>query len=120
MSAIHTEGQGIIESMLTLRCQKKDFKHNLPMKLLIGLSSLFTSIAAMLISKIRCKMRHFQSPLCLPIRLYALVQLPLYVDLWWSITRKVPLIALRLISTSSGKELLNIFLSTSASGYFSI
>ncbi|CAA2994761.1 Hypothetical predicted protein [Olea europaea subsp. europaea] len=37
-------------SIITLRCQERDFKKILPRKLLLGLSSLFASIVAMLIS----------------------------------------------------------------------
>ncbi|KAL3506394.1 hypothetical protein ACH5RR_031776 [Cinchona calisaya] len=89
-------------AILTSRCQPKDFRYDLPRKLLIGLSSLFTSIAAILFSFcsghffiLKDKMHTAAFPIyavvCLPITFFAFAQLPLYFDLLWSIIKKVPL-----------------------------
>nr|GMD63558.1 ankyrin repeat-containing protein At3g12360-like [Ipomoea batatas]GME01300.1 ankyrin repeat-containing protein At3g12360-like [Ipomoea batatas] len=87
-------------AILTSRCQQKDFKNNLPRKLLLGLNCLFTSIAAILISF--CAAHFFlltdhikvaAFPIyiltCLPVTLFALNQLPLYMDLFRSIFQSV-------------------------------
>ncbi|CAI9117741.1 OLC1v1019206C2 [Oldenlandia corymbosa var. corymbosa] len=89
-------------AILTSRCQQQDFRYDLPRKLLFGLSSLFTSIAAILISfcaghffllqhQVESAAYPIYTAACLPITFYAFAQLPLYFDLIWSITRKVPL-----------------------------
>ncbi|XP_027167049.1 uncharacterized protein LOC113767080 isoform X2 [Coffea eugenioides] len=88
-------------AILTSRCQQKDFKKSLPWKLLFGLSSLFTSISAVLVSfcaghffMLSDQIHRAALPLyavaCLPITFFAFAQLPLYFDLLWSIIRKVP------------------------------
>lgn len=88
-------------AILTSRCQQKDFKRSLPRKLLIGLSSLFTSICAILVSfcaghffTLQDQVQDAALPIyavaCLPITFFAFAQLPLYFDLLWSIIRKVP------------------------------
>ncbi|XP_027165973.1 uncharacterized protein LOC113765935 [Coffea eugenioides] len=90
-----------IPAILTSRCQQKDFKKSLPWKLLFGLSSLFTSISAVLVSfcaghffMLSDQIHRAALPLyavaCLPITFFAFAQLPLYFDLLWSIIRKVP------------------------------
>jgi hypothetical protein len=89
-------------AILTSRCQERDFRTSLPRKLLFGLSSLFTSIAAILLSF--CAGHFFvltedlhnaaffvYGITCLPITFFAFQQLPLYFDLIWAITTKVPL-----------------------------
>ncbi|XP_027119571.1 uncharacterized protein [Coffea arabica] len=88
-------------AILTSRCQKKDFKKSLPRKLLFGLTSLFTSISAVLVSfcaghffmlsdQIHSAALPLYAVACLPITFFAFAQLPLYFDLLWSIIRKVP------------------------------
>ncbi|XP_071938232.1 uncharacterized protein [Coffea arabica] len=88
-------------AILTSRCQQKDFKKSLPWKLLFGLSSLFTSISAVLVSfcaghffmlsdQIHSAALPLYAVACLPITFFAFAQLPLYFDLLWSIIRKVP------------------------------
>ncbi|KAL5542601.1 hypothetical protein UlMin_010311 [Ulmus minor] len=88
-------------SILTSRCQEKDFAMDLPRKLLLGLTSLFASIAAMLISFIdghifvlKPDLRGIAYPLyavlCFPITYFAFAQLSLYLDLIWAIFKKVP------------------------------
>ncbi|XP_020548099.1 uncharacterized protein LOC105158734 isoform X2 [Sesamum indicum] len=89
-------------AIITSRCQEHDFKTNLPRKLLLGLTSLFASIAAMLVSfcaghtfTLREKLRLAAVPIyaiaCLPVTFFAVAQLPLYFDLMWAACRKVPL-----------------------------
>ncbi|XVF38011.1 hypothetical protein REPUB_Repub20aG0061000 [Reevesia pubescens] len=88
-------------AILTSRFEEKDFAKKLPRKLILGLTSLFTSIAAMLISfcaghffELRDKLKFAAFPIytatCLPISFFALAQLPLYFDLLWAIFKKVP------------------------------
>ncbi|XP_061374344.1 uncharacterized protein LOC133316591 [Gastrolobium bilobum] len=88
-------------SILTSRYQEKDFVVDLPRKLLLGLTTLFTSIASVLVSFcaghffiIEDKLKYAVYPIyavtCLPVTFFALVQLPLYFDLTLAIFRKVP------------------------------
>ncbi|KAK4421818.1 hypothetical protein Salat_2132400 [Sesamum alatum] len=89
-------------AIITSRCQEHDFKTNLPRKLLMGLTSLFASIAAMLVSFcaghtfiLREKLRLAAVPIyaiaCIPVTFFAVAQLPLYFDLMWAACRRVPL-----------------------------
>ncbi|KAL4604644.1 hypothetical protein ACB092_10G205500 [Castanea dentata] len=88
-------------AILTSRYEQKDFHRNLPMKLLIGLTSLFVSIASMLVSfcaghyftlknKLKDKAFPVYAVTCLPIVFFAIQQLPLYLDIIWAIYKKVP------------------------------
>ncbi|XP_054790249.1 uncharacterized protein LOC129295726 [Prosopis cineraria] len=88
-------------SILTSRKLPRDFKRSLPLKLLLGLSSLFVSIASMLISfcaahffvledKFKTAVFPLYAATCLPVSFYAILQFPLYVDLLNSIVAKVP------------------------------
>ncbi|RWR75630.1 hypothetical protein CKAN_00402400 [Cinnamomum micranthum f. kanehirae] len=88
-------------SILTSRNEISDFHHNLPMKLIMGLSSLFISIAAMLVSfcaghffDLADHLQHTAFPIyavtCLPVSIYAATQFPLYFDLIYSIIMPVP------------------------------
>ncbi|XWS09142.1 hypothetical protein CRYUN_Cryun40dG0060600 [Craigia yunnanensis] len=88
-------------AILTSRFEEKDFAMKLPRKLILGLTSLFTSIAAMLVSfcaghffELRDKLKFAAFPIytvtCLPISFFALAQLPLYFDLLQAIFKKVP------------------------------
>ena len=87
-------------AILTSRYQEKDFRSSLPKKLLFGLTSLFLSIAAMLVSfcaghffvlkdKLKDKALPVYVVTCLPITFYAISQFPLYFDLIRAF-RKVP------------------------------
>ncbi|KAI3459677.1 hypothetical protein Pfo_016340 [Paulownia fortunei] len=89
-------------AIITSRCEEHDFKSNLPKKLLMGLTSLFGSIAAMLVSFcaghtfiLREKLRLAAVPIyaiaCIPVTFFAVAQLPLYFDLLLAACRKVPL-----------------------------
>ncbi|BFG43097.1 hypothetical protein CerSpe_293710 [Prunus speciosa] len=88
-------------SILTSRYQEKDFGKGLPRKLLVGLTSLFVSIASMLVSfcaghffVLKDKLKYAVFPVyaltCLPVTFFAMVQFPLYVDLLWATFKKVP------------------------------
>ncbi|GAY63019.1 hypothetical protein CUMW_222240 [Citrus unshiu] len=96
-------------TILTSRYQEKDFVKDLPRKLLLGLTTLFTSIAAILISfcsghsfMLKDEMRSAAYPIyaatCLPMTFFALAQLPLYFDLIWAIFKKVPQRSYKVIS----------------------
>ncbi|BFG43102.1 hypothetical protein CerSpe_293760 [Prunus speciosa] len=88
-------------SILTSRYQEKDFGKDLPRKLLLGLTSLFVSIASMLVSfsaghffVLKDKLKYAAFPVyavtCLPVTFFAMAQFPLYVDLLWATYKKVP------------------------------
>ncbi|CAL9023681.1 unnamed protein product [Prunus brigantina] len=88
-------------SILTSRYQEKDFGKDLPRKLLLGLTSLFVSIASMLVSfsaghffVLKDKLKYAAFPVyavtCLPVTFFAIAQFPLYVDLMWATYKKVP------------------------------
>ncbi|MED6134975.1 hypothetical protein PIB30_041947 [Stylosanthes scabra] len=88
-------------SILTARYEKNDFGKNLPRKLILGLTTLFMSITAMLVSfcaghylVLRNKIRSAALPMyavtCLPVTIFALAQVPLYIDLIWATFQKVP------------------------------
>ncbi|XXG52135.1 hypothetical protein AAC387_Pa03g0528 [Persea americana] len=88
-------------SILTSRYQVPDFLNNLPTKLILGLTSLFISIAAMLVSfcaghffDLEDRLRQTAYPIyaitCLPVSIYAIAQFPLYLDLIKSTIITVP------------------------------
>ncbi|KAK2996571.1 LOW QUALITY PROTEIN: hypothetical protein RJ639_025506, partial [Escallonia herrerae] len=88
-------------AILTSRYQEIDFSKNLPKKLLTGLTSLFVSIAAMLVSFcaghffiLKDKLKYAAFPVyaitCLPVTFFAMAQFPLYFDLIWATFKKVP------------------------------
>ncbi|KAK7316749.1 hypothetical protein RJT34_00434 [Clitoria ternatea] len=88
-------------AILTSRKQAQDFRKSLPLKLLFGLSSLFVSIASMLVSfcaahffVLKDQYKNILFPVyvatCLPVTFYAVVQFPLYFDLLKAIFKKVP------------------------------
>ncbi|KAG7968268.1 hypothetical protein I3843_08G145900 [Carya illinoinensis] len=88
-------------SILTSRNQEKDFGKDLPRKLLIGLTSLFVSIAAVLISfcsghffVVQNKLKYVAfavyAATCLPVTFFAAVQFLLYFDLIHATFTKVP------------------------------
>ncbi|KAM1805363.1 hypothetical protein ACFX12_031124 [Malus domestica] len=88
-------------AILTSRYQEKDFGKDLPRKLLVGLTSLFVSIASMLVSfcaghffVLKDKLKYAAFPVyaitCLPVTFFAMAQFPLYVDLIWATFKKVP------------------------------
>ncbi|XP_057785097.1 ankyrin repeat-containing protein ITN1-like [Salvia miltiorrhiza] len=89
-------------AIITSRFEERDFKRDLPRKLLMGMSCLFSGIAAMLLSFcaghtfiLREKLRIVAVPIytaaMIPVLLFAMGQLPLYFDLVWAAYVKVPL-----------------------------
>lgn len=89
-------------AIITSRFEERDFKRDLPRKLLIGLTCLFSGIAAMLLSFcaghtfiLRDKLKSVAVPIyaaaTVPVMFFAVAQLPLYFDLLWAACRKVPL-----------------------------
>ncbi|CAL0334697.1 unnamed protein product [Lupinus luteus] len=88
-------------SILTSRYEARDFGKNLPRKLILGLTSLFMSIACMLVSfcaghlfVIKDELVYTAFPVygitLLPMTLFVLAQFPLYFDLLWATFTKVP------------------------------
>ncbi|XP_058782296.1 uncharacterized protein LOC131656666 isoform X1 [Vicia villosa] len=90
-------------SILTSRKEVEEFHQNMPMKLLFGLSSLFVSIVAMLVSF--CAGHFFvladkytmggilfslYISICFPVAFYAAAQFPLFIDLVKVVWKKVP------------------------------
>ncbi|XP_075640757.1 uncharacterized protein LOC142612555 isoform X1 [Castanea sativa] len=96
-------------SILTSRYEHKDFRRDLPKKLLLGLTSLFISITSMLVSfcaghffmlknKLKDKAFPVYAATCLPIVFFAIQQLPLYLDIARAIFKKVPQSSCKAIS----------------------
>jgi len=88
-------------SILTSRFQEKDVAMHLPKKLLLGMTSLWTSIASILVcfcaghyfiieDGMKSSVYLIYGVTCLPVSFFVLVQLPLYLDLTLGIFRKVP------------------------------
>nr|KYP73158.1 Ankyrin repeat-containing protein At3g12360 family [Cajanus cajan] len=88
-------------TILTSRKQAKDFRRDLPLKLLLGLSSLFVSIGAMFVSfctghffllshRYKMVLYPIYAATCFPVTFYAVAQFPLYFDLLTAIITKVP------------------------------
>ncbi|KAK7372594.1 hypothetical protein VNO80_05979 [Phaseolus coccineus] len=88
-------------TILTSRKQSKDFRMSLPFKVLLGLSSLFVSIAAMFVSfcsghyfllshRFKMVLYPIYAATVLPVIFYAVAQFPLYFDLITAILATVP------------------------------
>ncbi|KAI4301206.1 hypothetical protein L6164_034507 [Bauhinia variegata] len=88
-------------AILTSRQQPKDFRRDLPFKLLLGLSSLLVSIASILVSycaayffvlkdRVSTGLYIIYTATCLPVSFYAVAQFPLYFDLLKAILTEVP------------------------------
>ncbi|KAI9126191.1 hypothetical protein K1719_002612 [Acacia pycnantha] len=88
-------------AILTSRQQPRDFRKDLPLKLLFGLSSLFISISSILVSfsaafffVLKDSLKEVIFPLyaatILPLTIYVVAQFPLYADLVRAIFSKVP------------------------------
>lgn len=88
-------------AILTSRYQELDFENDLPVKLIFGLTSLFMSIASMLVSfcaghffVVEKKLKYVTYPIyavmCLPVTFFAVAQFPLYVDLIRATFARVP------------------------------
>ncbi|WMV56729.1 hypothetical protein MTR67_050114 [Solanum verrucosum] len=101
-------------AILTSRCRHNDFEKDLPRKLLLGLTSLFASITAILISfcaahffVLRDKFRTAAIPIygvtCIPVVFFAFNQFPLYVDLIRSYIQNLPLRSYKVFYTDSSE-----------------
>jgi len=88
-------------SILTSRKELKDFRRSLPLKVLLGLGSLFISTAALFATfcsahffivdeKYKQVLIVIYAVTCLPVGLYAIAQFPLFIDLVRAIATKVP------------------------------
>ena len=88
-------------TILTTQYQLKDFRSNVPKKLLLGMTLLFVSIGSMLISfcagqffLLRSKLKDKEFPvytvICLPIILLSIALFPLYFQLLKVTLKKVP------------------------------
>ncbi|KAI3947121.1 hypothetical protein MKW92_000194 [Papaver armeniacum] len=82
-------------SILTSRYAEEDFLRSLPKRLIIGLGTLFISIAAMMVAfaaalsiVLQRKLQWASIPIalvaCLPVTLFALLQFPLLVEIYLS------------------------------------
>uniref|UniRef100_A0A2N9FX41 PGG domain-containing protein n=1 Tax=Fagus sylvatica TaxID=28930 RepID=A0A2N9FX41_FAGSY len=96
-------------AILTSRYQKKEFHRDLPMKLLLGLTSLFVSITSMLVSfcaghfftlenKLRDKAFPIYAVTLLPIIFFAIAQFPLYFEILMATFKKMPQASYKAIS----------------------
>ncbi|MCD9639782.1 hypothetical protein HAX54_024503 [Datura stramonium] len=101
-------------AILTSRCQHNDFEKDLPRKLLLGLTSLFASITAILVSfcaahffVLRDKFKTAAFPIygatSIPVVFFAFNQFPLYVDLIRSYIQKLPLRSYKVFYTDSSE-----------------
>ncbi|KAM3267308.1 hypothetical protein P3S67_032480 [Capsicum chacoense] len=101
-------------AILTSRCQHNDFEKDLPRKLLLGLTSLFASITAILVSfsaahffVIRDNFKNAAFPIyaatCIPVVFLAFNQFPLFVDLIRSYIQKLPLRSYKVFYTISSE-----------------
>ncbi|KAK0583272.1 hypothetical protein LWI29_035350 [Acer saccharum] len=88
-------------ALLTSRYQEQDFGMDLPRKLLVSLTSLFVSIASMLVSfcsghffilkdKLNFNALPVYAVTFLPITIFAIAQFQLYFDVVWAASKKVP------------------------------
>lgn len=89
-------------SILTSRYDLKDFQRDLPTKLLLALTSLFISLAAMMVCfcaghfvLVKDEFEHtaylvLYAIACLPVAYFAMVQFPFYLDLILQTFKKAP------------------------------
>ncbi|CAI9781199.1 unnamed protein product [Fraxinus pennsylvanica] len=88
-------------AILTSRYQEEDFRKDLPIKLLVGLTTLFVSIASTMVSfcsshyfVLTDDLKHFAFPAyaftCLLVTFFTMAQFPYYFDLIWSYFTKMP------------------------------
>ncbi|CAN4104570.1 unnamed protein product [Withania somnifera] len=101
-------------AILTSRCQHNDFERDLPRKLLFGLTTLFASITAILVSfcaahffVLKDKFKNAAFPIygatCIPVVFFAFNQFPLYVDLIRSYIQNRPLRSYKVFYTDSSE-----------------
>ncbi|XP_078180260.1 uncharacterized protein LOC144574228 [Carex rostrata] len=88
-------------AILTSRYQVRDFNRGLPLKLILGLTSLFMGIASMLVSfcagdffvvenRLKFAVYPIYAIMCFPVTFFAAAQFPLYIDLIKATIKKVP------------------------------
>ncbi|KAL6197681.1 hypothetical protein ACLB2K_033287 [Fragaria x ananassa] len=81
-------------SITTSKMNEQDFRISLPLKLVLGLSMLFFSVAALMIGfaatlviTIRHRLHQAAAPIiaiaCFPVAFFLLLQLPLYTNITW-------------------------------------
>jgi len=81
-------------SIMTSRMDEQDFRRSLPLKLVLGLTTLFFSVAAMMVAfsatlvLITQQRLHWAAvPIytiaCVPVTIFLMLQLPLYVNIAW-------------------------------------
>lgn len=91
----------IFLSILMSRYQDKNFRKELPSKLLLGLTLLFVSMVSMLISfcaghffMLKDKLKHAAFPVyaitCMPLAIFAVGHFPLYFNMILANFKKVP------------------------------
>ncbi|CAN6561253.1 unnamed protein product [Malus baccata var. baccata] len=94
----------IFLSILMSRFPVGAFGKELPIKILVGLTTLFLSIISMMVSfcgghffMLKDKLKHFAVPVyimaCMPLAFFAIIQLPLYCNLISMNFKKVPYFA---------------------------
>lgn len=88
-------------AVLTSGCRERDFRSALPVKLLMGLTAFYVSMASTLISFstghffiLKDQLKSVASPLyvgvCLLVTCFAMAVFPLYFHLAWATFKKVP------------------------------
>ncbi|XP_062088267.1 protein ACCELERATED CELL DEATH 6-like isoform X2 [Humulus lupulus] len=81
-------------SIMTSKMQEQDFRRSLPMKLVLGLTTLFFAVSSMMVAfaatlvlMIRQRLHWAAIPIytivCLPVAIFLVLQLPLYLNIAW-------------------------------------
>lgn len=81
-------------SIMTSKMQEQDFRRSLPLKLVLGLTTLFLAVAAMMVAfaatlvlMMRRRLHWAAVPIytiaCCPVTIFLVLQLPLYVNIAW-------------------------------------
>lgn len=81
-------------SITTSKMNEQDFRRSLPLKLVLGLSMLFLSVAALMVGfaatldiTIRHRLHQAAAPIiaiaCFPVAFFLFLQLPLYTNITW-------------------------------------
>lgn len=84
----------IFLSIMTSKTQEQDFRRSLPLKLVLGLTMLFFSVAALMVAfaatlalMMRKKLHWAAIPIyaiaCCPVAIFLIMQLPLYLRISW-------------------------------------
>ncbi|XP_024023196.1 ankyrin repeat-containing protein ITN1 [Morus notabilis] len=81
-------------SIMTSKMQEQDFRRSLPLKLVLGLTTLFFAVAAMMVAfaatlvlMMRKRLHWAAIPIytiaCCPVTIFLVLQLPLYLNIAW-------------------------------------